>query len=90
MDLTCCSSEEAIVKGIRKYRVAKSSRVTVIGPGRGLGDPTKSYWYPLGSMISLRLLYRGMKGEEEHEELDIRPYLSSQLTMSYHLGKAAR
>lgn len=91
VDITCCSSDFDIVKGLRKYRVARSSRVVLIAPGRQPGDSTISALVGAGVYdIVSPALPVAEDEDEEPDELDIRPYLSQQLSMSYHLGNAAR
>ncbi|MGG2201879.1 hypothetical protein [Paenibacillus validus] len=91
VDMTCCSSDNDIVKGIRKYRVARSSRVILIAPGREPGDPAISALVGDGVYdIVAPALPEEDDDEEEAEALDIQPYLQKQLTMSYHMGNAAR
>lgn len=86
VDMTCCSYDAAFVKGIRKYRVATSKRVVLIAPGRSPGDPTISMLVGDGVYDIIAPAW-----PENHDEvLDIRPYLQMQLSMSYHMGNAAR
>lgn len=90
VDMTCCSSDSDIVKGIRKYRVARSSRVILIAPGREPGDPAISALVGDGVYDIVAPSLPQEDEDEDYEPVDIQPYLLKQLSMNYHMGNAAR
>jgi len=88
VDMTCCSSDEAIIKGLRKYRIAKSSRVILIAPGRQPGDLTIS-------KIVAEGIYDILAPELPEEDVvsssfDIVLDLQKTVNQDPHYGVAAR
>lgn len=82
-----CANDDAIIRGIRKYRIAKSSRVIVIAPGREPGDPTMSVLVADGvyDIISPQI-----KENDEASSFNIVLSLQKQINTVYHMGNAAR
>jgi hypothetical protein len=87
VDITC-ADDDAIVKGLRKYRITKSARVIVIAPGRSPGDITMSKLVADGiyDIIAPPL------PEEDDEASSFEGNLGLQNTINqeYHMGNAAR
>lgn len=91
VDMTCCSSDPEMVRGLRKYRIARSNRVILLAPGREPGDPSITALANAGIYdIVAPALPEVEDDEDEPELLDVGPYLKQQLNMNYHIGNAAR
>lgn len=87
------SSDDAVVKGIRRFRLKNNARILLIAPGRVPGDPTISQLVNLGvwDIIAPEL----PTDEDEDENYKARSILiaeliQKQLAMKYVYGNAAR
>lgn len=80
-----CSNEEAIIKGIRRFRMNNNARIIMLAPGREPGDRMISQLVGIGVWDIV-----APSAPIEDENLYLTPYINQQLEMKYSYGNASR